>query len=270
MSLSLWDAPSITVFFAVIAFVFGATMGSFLNCAAWRIAHREPFIKGHSRCPSCGHELGVLDLFPIFSWLFLRGKCRYCKAKVSARYFITEVAFALLTLGTLCRFDLTFDCLRNYIFICCLFVLSLVDLDIFEIPNGTLIIPAIAYFGVWGATIPAQGFRWGELIEHVVSGVALGAFVLIVSLILDKILKKDSLGGGDIKLLAVVGLYLGAIGSVFALILSCVIGLLMGILLKKKDSEGHFPFGPAIAAATVIMLFVGEFIVEWYKGILGI
>lgn len=268
--MSIWDSPVITVYSAVVAFIFGAVMGSFLNCAAFRISRGESFIKGRSRCPSCGHELSVLDLFPIFSWLFLRGKCRYCKAKVSARYFLTELFFALLTAGTLLRFDFTFVCLRNYIFICCLFVLSLVDLDIFEIPNGTLIIPALAYFAAWGAMVPAEGFRWSELIEHVASGVVMGGAVLLISLVLDKILKKESLGGGDIKLLAVVGLYLGAFGSVFSLILSCVLGLIFGRIVKKKDSEGHFPFGPAIAVATVIMLFVGEALVGWYRGILGI
>ena len=231
----------------------------------------ESFIKGRSRCPSCGHELSFLDLFPIFSWLFLRGKCRYCKAKVSPRYFITEIAFAILTAGTLLRFDLTFLCLRNYIFICCLFVLSLVDVEIFEIPNGTLIIPAVAWFAAWGASIPTTEDWLHELWTHVASGVGMGVAVLLISLILDKILKKDSLGGGDIKLLAVVGLYLGAFGSIFALIVSCVLGLLLGVIMKKrKDEEGHFPFGPAIAVSACIMLFVGDALVEWYLGILGI
>ena len=268
--MSIWDAPSITIYLSVIAFVLGAVMGSFLNCAAYRISRGESFIKGRSRCPSCGHELSVLDLFPIFSWLLLRGKCRYCKAKVSARYFFTELFFAFLTVGVLLRFDLTFVCLRNYIFICCLFVLSLVDLDIFEIPNGTLLIPAVAYFAAFAAQIPQNGFDWRDLVFHVAAGVGMGVAVLLISLLLDKILKKDSLGGGDVKLLAVVGLYLGAIGSIFALIISCVLGLVMGMIMKKKDAEGHFPFGPAIAVATVIMLFVGDALVEWYNGLLGI
>ena len=269
--MSIWDAPSICIFLSVVAFIFGAVMGSFLNCTAYRIAHGESFVKGRSRCPSCGHELSALDLVPIFSWLFLRGKCRYCKAKVSVRYLLTELFFAFLTLGMLLRFDLTFVCLRNYILICCLFVLSLVDLAIFEIPNGTVIIPAVAWLAAWAASIPSEGDHWHELWTHAVSGIGLGAAVLVISLILDKVLKKESLGGGDIKLLAVVGLYLGAFGSLFALIASCVIGLLFAIILRsKKDGEGHFPFGPAIAAAATLMLFFGEPLVEWYSGFFSI
>ena len=107
-----------------VAAVLGAVMGSFLNCAAWRIAHGESFLKGRSHCPACGHVLEPLDLIPVFSWLFLRGKCRYCGTKVSARYVLAELFMALVTVVCLLRFGLTVLCLRNYIFLCCLFCLS--------------------------------------------------------------------------------------------------------------------------------------------------
>lgn len=265
--MSIYDLGVFSIYYGVIAFFFGAAMGSFLNCVAWRIAHGESFLKGRSHCPECGHELGVLDLFPIFSWLFLRGRCRYCKARVSVRYFLTELFFGLVTAATLFRFDLTVICLRNYIFICCLFCLSLVDLDIFEIPNGCVIIPAAA----WLAAVPFGGRPLHSLWTGVLTGTVLGGGVLVISLILDKLLKKDTLGGGDIKLFAVVGLYMGVFGSLFTLIVSCIFGLLFALLIRSKKGEaGQFPFGPSIAAAACVMLFFGEPLINWYKGLLVI
>ena len=96
--MSIHDSRLILIYCCFVAAALGAVMGSFLNCAAWRIAHDQSFLKGRSRCPECGHVLGVPDLVPLFSWLFLRGKCRYCGAKVSVRYFLTELFMAVVTL----------------------------------------------------------------------------------------------------------------------------------------------------------------------------
>ena len=259
--ISLYDSTAMLVFFCVVSFVFGAVMGSFLNCAAYRIAHNESFIKGRSKCPSCGHELSGLDLVPLFSWLFLRGKCRYCKSRISARYFFAELFFALLTVGCLLRFDLTLLCLRNYVFLCCLFCLSLVDLESYIIPNGCIIISV----AVWAAYLPFSGMSWKNIGLSVLAGVVFGGGLLLISLVMDKILKKESLGGGDVKLYFAIGLYLGLIGTMFSLILACILGLLF-VLARKvtKKSGEQIPFGPSIAASAAIMLFCGDFFVNAY------
>ena len=119
--MSIWMNRGLLLYCGAVAVILGAVFGSFLNCAAWRIAHGESFLRGHSRCPSCGHELGARDLVPVLSWVFQRGRCRYCGVKISVRYPLTELAFALLTLLCLLRFDLSVLCLRNWIFLCCLF-----------------------------------------------------------------------------------------------------------------------------------------------------
>ena len=239
-------------------------MGSFLNCAAWRIAHGENFLKGRSHCPDCGHALGALDLFPVLSWLFLRGKCRYCGKKIPARYPLTELFFAAVTVACLLRFDLTVLCLRNYIFLCCLFCLSLGDLESYIIPDGCLIVSAAA----WVLALPFVGMGWQEILLSVAAAVVFGGGLLGISLILDKLLKKESLGGGAIKLFAVMGLYLGFLPSLFAVLLACILGLLLG-LIRKKDGNGEerIPFGPAIAAATAIMLLWGSGLADWYIGL---
>ena len=247
-----------------VAALFGAAMGSFLNCAAWRIAHGESFLTGRSRCPACGHTLGALDLVPVFSWLFLRGRCRYCGVKVSPRYVLTECAFALLSVLCLSRFDVSVLCLRNYVFLCCLFCLSLVDLDTFIIPDGCLIIPALA----WVAALPWTAVPVGAyLARHVLAALLYGGGMLVLSLVMESVLHKEALGGGDVKLFALMGLYLGVTASLFALLFSCVFGLLFAV--ATRNGKGNpFPFGPAISAACAYMLLFGQPLTDWYLNLL--
>ena len=249
------------IYLLVMAGIFGAAMGSFLNCAAWRIAREESFLKGRSRCPSCGHVLGPADLVPVFSWLFLRGRCRYCGTRVSPRYFLTECAAALLTVLCVLRFDFTVLCLRNYVFLCCLFCLSLVDLDSFLIPDGCLLLPAV----VWVLTLPI--IRPPDALLCVLAALLYGGATLALSLMMDRILGRESLGGGDIKLFALMGLYLGPLASLFALIFSCLLGLLFA-LFGRYGSGKPFPFGPAISAASALMLLYGDPLTQWYLGLL--
>ncbi|MBO4277682.1 MAG: prepilin peptidase [Clostridia bacterium] len=263
----LYEDTALLIYSCVLAFVLGACTGSFLNCAAWRIARGESFIKGRSRCPACGHTLGLPDLVPVFSWIFLRGKCRHCKTRIPARYLVTELLFALVTVACLLRFGITVAALRNWIFVCCLFCLSLVDLDAYIIPNGCLVTAAL----VWAAALPFVEEPLTALWKGLLSGFVYGAGLLLVSLLLDKILKKDTLGGGDIKLFAVIGLYLGLIGTLFSVIFACVLGLLFVPLRRALKKEGEqIPFGPAIAASATLMLLFGSALVNWYNSLLGI
>ena len=125
------------------------------------------------------------------------------------RYPLTELAFALLTLLCLLRFDLSVLCLRNWIFLGCLFCLSLVDLEAYVIPDGCLLIAA----GAWLLALPFLKPGLGEILRAVLAGLAFGGGLLLLSLVMDKLLRRESLGGGDVKLFAVVGLYLGFVGT---------------------------------------------------------
>ena len=263
--MSIYKDTFILIYFCVVAAVIGAVLGSFLHCAAWRIAHGESFLTGRSHCPSCGHALGVPDLVPVFSWLFLKGKCRYCGEKISARYPITEGLFSVLMALCLLRFDLTPICLRNMIFLCCLFCLALVDLESFIIPDGCLIIAAAAWIIMIPFAFSAYG-GWKGILFSLLAAVVYGGGMLFLSLLMDRVLKKDSLGGGDIKLFAVMGLYLGMVASLFALLLACFLGLALVAVSRKRKGEfnGMIPFGPAIAAASWIMLMYGSSLVDWY------
>lgn len=264
LSVSIWDSRGLLLYCCAMACVLGAVFGSFLNCAAWRIAHGESFLRGHSRCPACGHTLGIRDLVPVFSWLFQRGRCRYCGEKISIRYPLTELAFALLTLLCLLRFDLTPLCLRNWIFLCCLFCLSLVDLECYTIPDGCHVIAV----GAWLAALPFLRPGWAEIGRSVLAALVFGGGILLLSLLMDKLLKRESLGGGDVKLFAVAGLYLGIVGTLFTVLLACVLGLLFAALRGGKGKQ--IPFGPSISAAAAFVLLFGQGAINWYLSLLGL
>ena len=261
--ISIYQNLSILVYCIVMSAATGLVFGSFLNCGAARTVKGESFLRGRSTCPACSHTLGAADLVPLLSWAFLRGRCRYCGAKISVRYPITELAFSLLTVLCLLRFDLTVLCLRNWVFLCCLFYLTLTDLDSFLIPDGCLLAAAAAWFLALAADFPG----WRETCLHILAALAYGGGTLALSLAMDHILEKETLGGGDIKLLAVCGLYLGLVGGMFTILFSCVLGLAFGVLTGQGRGK-PFPFGPAISAATVGMLFWGGGLIKWYVGLL--
>ena len=263
--MSIYDYGPVLAFCVIVAACLGAILGSFLNCAAFRIVRNEPFVTGRSHCPGCGHELGPLELIPVLSWLIQRGKCKWCGRKISVRYPLTELSFALITVLCLLRFDLTPLCLRNWVFLGCLFLLTLTDLEAMIIPDGCHIVAVVA----WVVAIPFVGQTKQDLLLSGIAAAVMFFGLLGISLVLDKVLGRDSLGGGDIKLMGVVGLYLGPIGAMFALMLSCVIGLgVFALTRRKADGERAFPFGPSIAIAAAVMLLYGEPLINWYRTLL--
>ena len=241
-----------------IAFVCGACAGSFVNCAALRHVTGEKLSRGRSRCPKCGHVLGVLDLFPLFSWLFLRGKCRYCGAKVSARYPLTELVLALAWASCAAVFGLSPETLETCLLFSILLAVALIDLDSMEIPNGLLIAGAAVFI----AFLLFHEDPLRRLIGGLIGGVALGGALLVISLVMDKVLGRESLGGGDIKLFALLGLFTGLAVGLLLVILACFIGLIFAWAGKAKGRP--FPFGPAVALAAWPALLAGQWAVDWY------
>ncbi len=266
----------LTVYFGILAFILGTVFGSFYNCMAMRVAAKEDFIKGRSHCMSCGHELSAGDLVPVLSYLFSKGRCRYCGEKVSVRYPLTELLFGVLTL-TLYLVEIGNPVLaeagdwvilaRDFLLTGMLFSLSIVDLMIYEIPNGMLLTALIG----WIVTLPFAfspffGGGMTEALHHLLAGLILGGGMLMLSLLMDKILKKDSLGGGDIKLFALLGLYVGYFGDYLVLVFAVLFGFLTIFLLRKE----RIPWGPSIAAGGYLTLLFGDRILTWYLGLMGL
>lgn len=275
-------SPVWPVFFLAVAGVLGACLGSFVNCLAWRMVHGESVWKGRSHCTECNHQLSALDLVPVLSWLFLRGRCRYCGQKVSPRYVAAELLCAAYFVSMVWAYGLTVHALALCVLGCILLGLSLVDLDTFIIPNGFVVagivvwVASFAFFGVDMRTIGVGMLMLGltgnpvlaVLIDGLVGAFAVAGVLLALSFAFDKVVGRQSLGGGDIKLLFVVGLFLGLAASVLNLIVACVVGIVFSLATQRsrRDSDDPrvFPFGPSIALATWFTLVAGPSILGWY------
>lgn len=247
----------LTLYILTIAFVLGAVFGSFINCMAWRIASGESIMTGRSHCAVCGHPLKAPDLVPIFSYIFLQGKCRYCGKKISPRYVIVEIMTAAAFVAVVVRYDVSFEAMRYLVLICILMGLSLVDLDKYIIPDRFIICGIIW----WAVTVPLMAEPWKlQVMDGLLGAFIIAGAMLVLSLIFDKVTGKESLGGGDVKLLFMAGLYIGLLTGLFNLILACIVGIIFVVAMKQK----RIPFGPAISVAVFISIMIGDQVVNWY------
>ncbi len=275
----VFATPLIAAYVLVVTALLGLVMGSFINCWAWRFTHGESILAGRSYCVTCNHELGVRDLVPVFSWLASGGKCRYCGEKVSVRYPVTELVCAAVFVAIVAVYGLTLETVELLVFAGVLLFLSLTDLDERIIPNESIIVAIavrVAYMAV------AFAFGWmsgGDVLFYVASAFVIGVALLLVVLVADKVFGRESMGGGDLKLYFVAGLYFGWQQGLFLVILSCVIGIIVAVISARSASgedgeEGGvfgraIPFGPSIAAACIVTMLVGQPFINWYLSLLG-
>ena len=270
----------------VLAGVLGLAVGSFVNCWAWRKVNGESVVSGRSHCASCNHELGAGDLVPLFSWLFLRGRCRYCGEHISFRYPAAELACAAAFIAILAVYGATLEAVQLMAFSAILLFLTLTDIDRHLIPDGC-IIAAVAVRAAYIAAVAISGAGdWVALaVSSLIGGNALGLGVLVIVLIGDRVLGRPSMGWGDVKLFAVAGLYFGWIQGIFLVAVACVFGLVFAVvsMMQSEPEDGDdtgsgaeddpdgmlsngkmIPFGPSIAAACIVTMLVGKAAVGWY------
>lgn len=249
-----------TIYMLAVTFLLGTCLGSFSACLTSRLLTGESALSGRSHCDNCGHVLGAADLVPLLSWLFLKGRCRYCGAKVPAECFFTELLAGVGCCLVVYRYDISVLSLRGILLGVILLTMSLTDLHRYIIPDRLQLAGCLVFLvTVWFLPDPLHVLLRGLLL-----GTALGGGMLLLSLLFDKLTGKESLGGGDIKLFFMTGLYLGSAWEIlFYLILSCLLGLVFALFYKKK----RIPFGPAIAAACFFMVLYGRIVTEWYTGL---
>ena len=252
------------IYLTVLLFCLGACMGSFITCAADRYVSKESVLRGRSKCPACGHTLSVFELIPIFSWLFLGGRCRKCGARIPVRCFFTELLSALLYAAVYLKYGFSFTTLEYLILFSILVAIGLIDYDTMEIPDG-LTLTGAAVFLLF--LYPHGG--WGERVtDGFLGAVVYGGGMLVISLVMDFLLKKETLGGGDIKLFAVLGLYTGLACGLLMLLISCITGLIFA-LSARGGKKKEFPFGPAIAVAAIFTLIAGQDIINRYLSLIS-
>lgn len=276
-SLPPWFVP-------VFAFLFGATVGSFLNVVIARVPRRESIAHPPSHCPKCRKGIAWYDNIPVLSWLLLRGRCRGCGLPISARYPLVELAGGLLALACVRQLEPLPWAAAAFVFLAALVALTYIDIDHWLLPRS-ITIPLIGA-GLLASLLPGGTEPVSSLLG---AAVGFGAFVAL-GYLAERILKKEALGGGDVWLFAAIGAWLGLRSLLPVALLGSVQGALIGSVMllsarrKAKQPapkptgdaetdnwvppEGAVPFGPFLALGAAEYLFFGEQLVAWYLSLL--
>ena len=243
------------------AFVLGAVVGSFLNVCIYRIPAGESIVSPRSRCPRCGAPIRWYQNFPILSWIFLRGRCANCRVRIPIRYALVEALTGLLFAMVLYYFGIHWATVVFWVFVSLLVTITFIDLDHQIIPD-VISLPGIVLG--FGASFLLPWVSWSDSLLGILLG---GGSLFMVAVGYEFLTKKEGMGGGDIKLLAMLGAFLGWKAVLPIIFVSSLLGTLVGVplmLVKGADGKLAIPFGPFLAGGAVIWLFWGESLVGWY------
>lgn len=248
------------------ALAFGSVIGSFLNVCIHRLPRGESLVFPGSHCPRCGAQIRWHDNVPILSYMFLRGRCRDCQGRIAPRYPLVEAISALLCLWILARYGLSMTSAIYYLLVCALVVVAFIDLDHQIIPD------LITYPGIPAGV--AASFLLPEItLKDSLVGLLLGGGILLgVALLFRWIRKKEGMGMGDVKLLAMIGAFLGWKAVVLTLLLSSFVGALVGYAALRLSGKGvgqPIPYGPFLVLGALAYLLGGAHWVDWYLGLGG-
>lgn len=249
---------------AVSLFAMGAILGSFLNVIIYRLPRGESIVRPPSACPECGRRITPRDNVPIVSYLILRGRCRHCKAVISSRYPVVELLAGLVPVLLLWRYGLGREALVLCVLSYVLIIVSFIDLDLRIIPDRVTL-PGIAVGLILAPYLGLTTFG-GSLLGAAVGGGAL----YLIAIAGTAAFGKESMGGGDIKLAAMLGAFLGWQAVLLLLFVAFLSGAVAGVILlavRGKDCEHAIPFGPFIAFGTLLAVVWGDALLAWYAAI---
>lgn len=248
-------------FSAAMFFILGAILGSFFNVCIWRIPRKESIVKPPSHCPSCDNLIKWYDNIPIISYIFLAGKCRKCREKISIRYpaveFLTGILFSLSFL----IYGYQMYILFVFVFISFMIIMSFIDIDHYLLPDRfTLTLIPLGILSI----LVRKDFNLQDSLLGILVG---GGIIFLFSAGYYLFKKKIGMGGGDIKLMAGVGAFVGPKLALFTILLATILALIAAVpflVTKKKGLDAMLPFGPFLALAGILCLFWGDIIFDWW------
>jgi len=248
---------------ALVAGLFGAVIGSFLNVCIVRLPADQSVVRPRSRCPQCGYQLAWYDNVPILSWLFLRGKCRSCGAPISVLYPVVELVTALIWGWMAWRFGLTVEALSGAFFMTILLGIAMTDAREYIIPDE---------FTIGGLVLGLffAAFAGGSGLLHAGLGAGVGfALLWIVGQGGTWLFKEEAMGGGDIKMMAMVGAFVGWQGVLLTVFLGALAGTVIFLPLTLLGRKKLVPFGVFLSLGAAITDLIGPAILSWYRSLLG-
>lgn len=250
-----------------MAFAFGLCVGSFLNVCIYRLPAGVSIVFPGSRCPHCEHPIRAYDNIPIIGWILLRGRCRHCKHPIALRYPMVELLTGLMAMACFLRFGLAPPAIIYFLLCAALIVVTFIDIDHQIIPD-VISLPGIP-IGL-GLSVFLPQLRFVDALLGVLIG---GGSLYLVAWLYATLKGIDGMGGGDIKLLGMIGAFIGWQGVLFTIFIASVSGTAAGIaqMAAKRHLDGklRIPFGPFLAIGTMVYVFYGQALIFWYLRFLG-
>lgn len=250
-------------------FLFGLIIGSFANVCICRLPLDESVVWPPSACRSCGRRLAFWENIPVLSYIFLRGRCRTCKSKISIVYPIVELLVGAFSVFTWLKFGTLGEYFAYFLLLVApLIIVSFIDIKHLIIPDVISISGIFAGFLVH--VIFTKTTYLSSAIDSLIGILVGGGFLFVIAYAYEKIKKQEGLGGGDVKLAAMLGAFFGWKAAIFILLLSSVVGTIVGliiILVSHKNLKLAIPYGPFLSAGGLLYLFWGQQILAWYLGL---
>jgi len=255
----------VNYFIEIVVFIFGLCIGSFLNVCIYRLPESKSIVQPRSMCPHCGALIRFYDNIPILSYIALKRKCRHCSASIALRYPVVELISGVFALGVYLKYGIGPETLIYFGFIASLLVITFIDIDHRIIPD-VITLPGIPIF--FAASFALRQISFVESILGILVG---GGSLFLVAWLYHLLTKKEGMGGGDIKLLAMIGAVIGWKGVLFTIFVASAVGTLAGMLIMlktRKTMKLAVPFGPFLAIGGITYILFGPQLINWYFNLL--
>jgi leader peptidase (prepilin peptidase) / N-methyltransferase len=249
----------------IIIFIFGLCIGSFLNVCICRLPANKSIVFPGSACPDCGTSIRAYDNIPLLSYIWLKGRCRQCSTRIPLRYPTVEIMGGAFAVLAYLKFGFTWEALIYYGFVAALLIITFIDIDYQIIPD-IISLPGIPLG--FAASFAIPGLTYSASLLGILVG---GGMLYLIAWGYHLITKKEGMGGGDIKLLGMIGAFIGWQGVLFTIFVASAVGTISGLLVMMRQKEGlklAIPFGPFLSIGAIAYVFMGPALVTWYFSLL--